>query len=132
MGAADPACNTVGKPVDQAYTNVGLEEHNPAYNSPVPEISVTLKPAGADHSPQRSYILKISDNGAGLPQDIDLKHPQQLGLRLVARLTGQLDGVLEVDGARAGAGENDGSQNVAAIATGAPGSAFTITFPEAA
>ena len=114
--ASNPAYNTVDLRLDPAYNTVRQAEDNPAYNNPVPEITVTLKPASSGQSTQRTYILKISDNGAGLPGDIDPKQPQQLGLKLVARLAGQLDGVLEV--------ENAGSKS--------PGSAFTITFPEAA
>ena len=56
------------------------------------------------------YVLKVSDNGAGLPDGLDVKHTRTLGLKLVNRLTGQLDGRLEVESSQLGA-------------------KFTITFP---
>lgn len=42
------------------------------------------------------YILKISDNGEGIPPDMDLHHAQSLGLRLVYLIaTTQLNGTIE-------------------------------------
>ena len=38
------------------------------------------------------YILTYSDNGAGLPADINIEHSKSLGLRLVNRLSKQLNG----------------------------------------
>jgi PAS domain S-box-containing protein len=43
------------------------------------------------------YILKVSDNGAGLPKDIDPFESNSLGLKLVNSLSIQLEGDLEVD-----------------------------------
>ena len=40
--------------------------------------------------------LKVSDNGRGLPPELDVEHAQSLGLRLVNMLTQQLRGRLEV------------------------------------
>ena len=39
-----------------------------------------------------SFILIVSDNGVGLPEDMDIENPQKLGLQLVVSLTNQLDG----------------------------------------
>ncbi len=43
------------------------------------------------------YTLVVSDNGVGLPQDVDLHDSPSLGLQLVNILTQQLQGTLEVD-----------------------------------
>lgn len=42
-----------------------------------------------------SYVLSVSDNGKGLPNNIDLKKAKSLGLRLVRRLAKQLHGGVE-------------------------------------
>ena len=43
-----------------------------------------------------SFILTISDNGVGIPEDIDIKELDSLGLQLVTFLVDQLDGELEL------------------------------------
>ncbi len=43
-----------------------------------------------------SLILKISDDGVGIPKSIDLKNPNSLGMQLVTTLIDQLDGELEL------------------------------------
>jgi two-component sensor histidine kinase len=40
--------------------------------------------------------LQVSDDGVGLPADLDLKNAQTLGLQLVTDLTKQLQGTLEL------------------------------------
>jgi PAS domain S-box-containing protein len=42
-------------------------------------------------------ILKVKDNGIGLPADIDLKKTDSLGLKLVNALVSQIDGELEIN-----------------------------------
>ncbi len=42
-------------------------------------------------------FLEVSDNGVGLPPDVDLEDPQSMGLRLLNLLMSQLGGVMEVD-----------------------------------
>jgi len=42
------------------------------------------------------FQLAVSDNGVGLPENIDLACPQTLGLRLVNTLVKQLRGRMEV------------------------------------
>lgn len=42
-------------------------------------------------------ILSISDNGVGLPEDLDFRKTNSLGLQLVCRLTKQLEGIIELD-----------------------------------
>lgn len=46
---------------------------------------------------QDEYHLKISDNGVGLPQDLDINKNSTLGLLLVNSLVGQLEGTMEVN-----------------------------------
>lgn len=41
--------------------------------------------------------LIISDNGIGLPEDVDLKNKKTLGLELVDTLTAQIEGTIELD-----------------------------------
>jgi two-component sensor histidine kinase len=43
------------------------------------------------------YQLVISDNGVGLPAELDLQNPDSLGLQLVKLLARQLGGVFQVD-----------------------------------
>lgn len=43
------------------------------------------------------YCLEVSDNGVGLPEDVNLNEPKTFGLQLVKLLTEQLNGSIEVD-----------------------------------
>ena len=45
---------------------------------------------------ERTYILKVRDNGVGLPREVDFDHPTTLGLRLVQDLTYQLGGRIQI------------------------------------
>ncbi|AXV37732.1 MAG: hypothetical protein CIT01_05735 [Methanobacterium sp. BRmetb2] len=47
-------------------------------------------------SPNGNYILKIGDNGIGLPSDFDLSKSNSLGMRLVNNLCNQLNGEMEI------------------------------------
>ncbi|HSF30652.1 MAG TPA: hypothetical protein VLK82_09315 [Candidatus Tectomicrobia bacterium] len=40
------------------------------------------------------WILRVQDNGIGLPPEIDITHPQSLGLNLVHDLASQVGAVL--------------------------------------
>lgn len=42
-------------------------------------------------------LMEISDNGIGLPEGIDVRKSQSLGLQLVDTLIDQLEGILEID-----------------------------------
>jgi len=44
-----------------------------------------------------SFILKISDNGIGIPKSIDLENSNSLGMQLVTTLVDQLDGELKLN-----------------------------------
>jgi two-component sensor histidine kinase len=63
------------------------------------------------HSQGDQLILTVSDNGVGLPQDLDYQNAQSLGLQLVNTLVEQLDGTMEIN-------------------TGGEGTAFRITFAQ--
>lgn len=43
-----------------------------------------------------NYVLKISDNGIGIPENIDIENTQTLGLKLVKILSDQLSGNFEL------------------------------------
>jgi len=43
------------------------------------------------------YTLVVSDNGIGIPEDIDFENPDSLGLQLVGILVDQLDGEIELN-----------------------------------
>ena len=44
-----------------------------------------------------NFILEVSDNGVGFPDDIDFENTKSLGMRLVSSLVDQLDGTIELD-----------------------------------
>jgi PAS domain S-box-containing protein len=43
-----------------------------------------------------AYVLTVSDNGIGIPEDLDIENLDSLGLQLVTTLVEQLDGELEL------------------------------------
>lgn len=45
---------------------------------------------------QGTYILNVTDNGVGFPDNIDYTNTQTLGLQLVTNLVNQLDGTMEL------------------------------------
>jgi len=49
-----------------------------------------------DSPKSTNFVLSMSDNGVGIPEDIDLETPDSLGLQLVISLVYQLDGTLEL------------------------------------
>lgn len=57
-----------------------------------PRVHIVLKEA----SPEKGFILTISDNGIGLPPDFDKKDHMNLGMQLIFLLSEQLDGKLEL------------------------------------
>ena len=42
------------------------------------------------------FTLIVSDNGVGIPEDLDLENPETLGMQLVTTLVDQLDGKFEL------------------------------------
>lgn len=49
------------------------------------------------YSENEEYVLGISDNGVGIPDDYDLYNSDTLGLQIVTRLANQIKGELEID-----------------------------------
>ena len=47
------------------------------------------------HDENNKLILKISDNGKGIPKNLNIEESESLGLRLVYNLTTQLNGTVE-------------------------------------
>ena len=43
------------------------------------------------------FVLTVSDNGTGFPENIDFRNSPSLGLTLVNSLVEQLDGTIELD-----------------------------------
>jgi|GEM_PF-1068804 len=56
------------------------------------EICIQLQPDRDSH-----FILSVSDNGIGFPQDLDFRDTESLGLQLVCTLTEQLEGTVELN-----------------------------------
>lgn len=49
------------------------------------------------HSKDHEYTLTVSDNGIGIPEELDYKNSHSLGLRIVNSLTEQIKGKIELD-----------------------------------
>ncbi|MGQ0829026.1 MAG: sensor histidine kinase [Bacteroidota bacterium] len=60
-------------------------------NQADPEITLRMKTEGDD------ITLIVGDNGIGLPQYINYKNTQSLGLQLVVTLVDQLNGIINID-----------------------------------
>ena len=58
-----------------------------------PEVRISLHPVDSER-----YVLVISDNGVGMPAEIDQGHTPSLGMQIVDVLTKQLKAQVEVDG----------------------------------
>jgi two-component sensor histidine kinase/CBS domain-containing protein len=50
-----------------------------------------------DSSPDNQFTLVVSDNGIGLPPELDFQNTESLGLELVCSLAEQLEGNIELD-----------------------------------
>jgi two-component sensor histidine kinase len=48
------------------------------------------------HHDGSAHVLVVSDDGVGLPKDLDIENTESLGLQLVSTLTKQLRGTIEV------------------------------------
>ena len=47
-------------------------------------------------SKSTSFILTVSDNGVGIPENLDIEDLDSLGMQLITTLVDQLDGKLEL------------------------------------
>ena len=52
--------------------------------------------------PSQQYLIRVQDNGVGLPEDFQSQEWETLGLQLVWNLTGQLDGEIQVNSSKEG------------------------------
>ena len=48
-------------------------------------------------STRRQILFIVSDNGIGLPENVDLQKTESLGLQIVLALTNQLQGKIEIE-----------------------------------
>ncbi len=55
------------------------------------EIRIVLRSVGA-----KEFELVVSDNGVGMPKDIDLENPESLGWDLVNAFAGKIEGAIEI------------------------------------
>ena len=62
-----------------------------------PEIRVHLSEAGDGKA-----LLKVSDNGHGMPEGLDVNYLDTLGLKIVSQMTKQLDGMMETSSSSSG------------------------------
>ena len=57
----------------------------------------SIEPCGIWNKNNFCYVLKVSDNGKGIPKEIDFKTADSLGLQLVNILVDQIDGCIELN-----------------------------------
>lgn len=50
-----------------------------------------------DNSRSTNFTMVVSDNGVGIPEDLDLENPETLGMQLITALVDQLNGELEIN-----------------------------------
>ena len=55
------------------------------------EIQIELRP-----DPSCGYLLRVADDGVGVPKDVDFRATETLGMQLVCALTEQLGGTIEL------------------------------------
>ena len=60
------------------------------------EIQIKLHTKEDTKSGDTEYVLFISDNGIGIPENIDFRNTNSLGLQLVNILVDQIDGCIEL------------------------------------
>jgi two-component sensor histidine kinase len=60
------------------------------------EIRIKLSREENEDCKSTSFVLNISDDGIGIPEDIEIEDLDSLGMQLVTILVDQLDGELEL------------------------------------
>ena len=60
------------------------------------EIRIKLHREESEDCESSSYVLNISDDGIGIPEDLEIEDLDSLGMQLVTILVDQLDGELEL------------------------------------
>ena len=61
---------------------------------------ILIKVDALDKSEDQGFLMKISDNGVGLPENLEVEKADTLGLQLVRTLVGQMDGELKVNNSK--------------------------------
>ncbi len=59
-------------------------------------VNINIGEENKTESFENNYVLTVSDNGIGIPENLDIKELDSLGLQLVISLVDQLDGELEL------------------------------------
>jgi two-component sensor histidine kinase len=85
IDTAIPCGLIVNELVSNALKHAFVEERE------TPEIRVSFETRDGH------CLLVVSDNGIGLPPDVDIEDSPSLGLQLVKILTGQLQGTIDID-----------------------------------
>ena len=78
-----------GRDGGRIYINLRREENEEHINSREKSKCGSCK--------STNFILKVLDDGVGIPESIDLENPNSLGMQLVTTLVDQLDGELELE-----------------------------------
>ncbi|MGB9929389.1 MAG: PAS domain S-box protein [Methanosarcina sp.] len=86
------------KPVKAGIEENNNDENNSENNSAKDEKAEKpgINNIGTNESARVDYTLMVSDDGTGIPENLDLENSETLGLQLVSILTDQLDGKLEL------------------------------------
>lgn len=82
----------LGLLLSELVTNAVKYAFNGDNQGRLPEVSITFR-----KRPDGNYLLTVSDNGIGLPENFDLETASSLGLKLVHTLVEQLDGDIILD-----------------------------------
>jgi PAS domain S-box-containing protein len=61
------------------------------------EIQIKLHREESEDNKNASFVLNISDNGVGIPENLEIENLDSLGMQLVTTLVDQLDGELELN-----------------------------------
>ena len=59
-------------------------------------IQIKLRREESEDCESASFILTVSDNGIGIPENLEIEDLDSLGMQLVTTLVDQLDGELEL------------------------------------
>ena len=79
-------------PVSLIFNELLSNAYKHAFTDRQGKVEVTLAQAGID-----ALLLRVSDDGAGLPRDFDWQTASTLGMKIVRNLTEQIDGRLAVE-----------------------------------
>jgi two-component sensor histidine kinase len=93
LDVAIPCSLILNELVSNAFKHAfPLKDGHPAVSNGHPEVCVAL-----NYYEAGECSLTVSDNGVGLPPELDLEKANSLGLRIVTLLTRQLHGTLRVE-----------------------------------